>query len=137
MQVQLATDARWPLDSRMNPLGAAVPLSATYDFCVPRALGDAVSFDDAFRMAPETESSLPRARLIDPSISYAVEIRADPIFGTFVVYAPLEKRIVALEPYTCAPDAFNLAGRGIASGARDLAPGETFAAGFEIRLSAL
>ena len=74
--------------------------------------------------------------MIDPSLNLAVEVRADPAFGDFVVFAPANNPVVALEPYTCGPDAFNLAARGIDSGARELAPGQTFEAGFEIRLSA-
>ncbi len=93
-------------------------------------------------MAPIAERTVnndgaaPRARLIDPSLKIALEIRADPAFGDFVVYAPEDSPVVALEPYTCAPDAFNLAARAIAAGMRELAPGETFEAGFEIRLNA-
>jgi galactose mutarotase-like enzyme len=79
--------------------------------------------------------------MIDPALKLAVEVRADPAFGDFVVFAPANNpqangQVVALEPYTCAPDAFNLAARGIDSGTRELAPGQTFEAGFEIRLSA-
>jgi galactose mutarotase-like enzyme len=89
-------------------------------------------------MAPlsSDDASAPRARLIDPSLKAALDIRADAAFGDFVVYAPPDNPVVALEPYTCAPDAFNLAVRGIAAGMRELAPGETFEAGFEIRVSA-
>ena len=51
-------------------------------------------------------------------------------------FRPPDNAVVALEPYTSAPDAFNLAARGVAAGMRELAPGQTFEAGFEIRLSA-
>ncbi|MGC1398225.1 MAG: hypothetical protein WA827_06730, partial [Candidatus Binatus sp.] len=65
----------------------------------------------------------------------AVEIRADAAFGDFVLYAPPDNPVVALEPYTCAPDAFNLAARGVAAGMRELAPGESIELGFEMRLN--
>ena len=87
-------------------------------------------------MAPISNDDRPRARLIDPSLKVALEVRADAAFEDFVVYAPPDNAVVALEPYTCAPDAFNLAARGVAAGMRELAPGQTFEAGFEIRLSA-
>jgi galactose mutarotase-like enzyme len=135
INVQLDADARWPLDSSMIPSGPPVPLTGKYDLCVPRPLR-AETFDDAFRMRPATDGSAPRARMIDPSLKLAVEVRADPAFGDFVVFAPANNPVVALEPYTCAPDAFNLAARGIDSGARELAPGLSFEASFEIRLSA-
>ena len=67
----------------------------------------------------------------------ALELRAAPIFRTLVVYAPPSPDVVALEPYTCGPDAFNLAARGIDAGMLELLPGARFEASFELRLSAL
>jgi len=135
ISIQLDASARWPLDASMIPSGPPIPLAGKYDLRVPRPL-DAETYDDAFRMSPATDPSAPRARMIDPSLNLAVEVRADPAFGDFVVFAPANNPVVALEPYTCGPDAFNLAARAIDSGARELAPGQTFEAGFEIRLSA-
>jgi len=136
MLIELDANARWPLDARLIPTGDAERLAGKYDLRAPRPLG-ADTYDDAFRMVPIAgRTSAPRARLIDPSLEIALEIGADPAFGDFVVYAPAERPVVALEPYTCAPDAFNLAARGIAAGMRELAPGQTFEAGFEIRLNA-
>jgi aldose 1-epimerase len=137
MLIQLDANARWPLDESMIPTGDAEPLKGRYDLRAPRPLG-AETYDDAFRMAaiPGNDPSAPGARLIDPSLKIALEIRADAAFGDFVIYAPPDNPVVAIEPYTCAPDAFNLATRGIAAGMRELAPGRTFEAGFEIRLSA-
>jgi aldose 1-epimerase len=133
MQIQLDAVARWPLDAGLIPTGVAEPLAGKYDLRSPRTLGDD-TYDDAFRMAPGTHDA-PRARLIDPSMELALEIRSDAAFGEFVVYAPPDNPVVALEPYTCAPDAFNLAARGIAAGMRELGPGQKFEAGFEIRLA--
>jgi aldose 1-epimerase len=137
MMIELDADARWPLDARLIPAGAVEPLTGKYDFRVPRPLGTN-TYDDAFRMAPISvdDREAPRARLIDPSLKLALDIRADAAFGEFVVFAPPNNPVVALEPYTCAPDAFNLAARGITAGMRELAPGQSFEAGFEIRLSA-
>ena len=135
IEIQLDADARWPLDAAMVPTGVAEPLSGKYSLRAPRALGSD-TYDDAFRMEPASNDK-PRARLIDPSQKVALEIRADAAFRDFVVFAPPANPVVALEPYTCAPDAFNLAARGIDAGMRELEPGHTFEAGFEIRLSAL
>jgi aldose 1-epimerase len=135
MMIQLDADARWPLDANMIPTGDTEPLAGKYDLRAPRLLTD--TYDDAFRMAAisKDDASIPRARLIDPSLKIAVEVRADAAFGDFVVFAPPNNPVVALEPYTCAPDAFNLATRGVAAGMRELAPGQTFEAGFKIRLN--
>lgn len=134
MQIQLDANARWPLDAGLIPTGVAEPLAGKYDLRTPRTIGRD-TYDDAFRMTPTTKRDAPRARLIDPSIKVALEVCADDAFGDFVVYAPPDNPVVALEPYTCAPDAFNLAARGIEAGMRELGPGETFEAGFEIRLA--
>jgi aldose 1-epimerase len=136
MMIQLDAKARWPLDANMIPTGETEPLAGKYDLRAPRSLGTD-TYDDAFRMAAisKDDASAPRARLIDPSLKIAVEVRADAAFGDFVVFAPPNNPVVALEPYTCAPDAFNLAARGVAAGMRELAPGHTFEAGFEIRLN--
>jgi aldose 1-epimerase len=136
MLIQLDADARWPLDAKLIPTGDTEPLAGKYDLRAPRLIGSD-TYDDAFRMAAISKGDVdaPRARLIDPSMKVAIEVRADDAFGDFVVYAPPDNPVVALEPYTCAPDAFNLAARGIAAGMRELAPGQTFEAGFEIRLN--
>jgi aldose 1-epimerase len=136
MLIQLDADARWPLDANLIPTGEVQPLSGKYDLRAARAIG-ADTYDDAFRMAPisNADRDAPRARLIDPSLKIALGVRADPAFEDFVVFAPPENLVVALEPYTCAPDAFNLASRGIAAGMRELAPGQTFEAGFEVRVN--
>ncbi len=135
LSLQLDAVGRWPLDARLIPSGPPVALDGKYDLRIARPLG-AETYDDAFRMRPATEASAPRARMADPSLKVAVEVCADPAFGDFVLFAPAGNPVVAIEPYTCAPDAFNLSARGIDSGARELAPGETFEVGFEIRLSA-
>lgn len=136
MMIQLDADARWPLDPNLIPTGNVEPLADKFDFRAPRLIGTE-TYDDAFRMAAisKDDTSAPRARLIDPSMRIAVEVRADDAFEDFVVFAPPSNPVVAIEPYTCAPDAFNLAARGIAAGMRELAPGDTFEAGFEIRLN--
>ena len=135
LSLQLDAVGRWPLDARLIPSGPPIALDGKYDLRIARPLG-AETYDDAFRMRPATDASAPRARMVDPSLKIAVEVCADPAFGDFVLFAPAGNPVVALEPYTCAPDAFNLSERGIDSGARELAPGQTFEAGFEIRLSA-
>jgi aldose 1-epimerase len=135
MLVQLDADARWPLDANFIPTGVTESLAGKYDLRAPRLL-DSLTYDDAFRMSTPADSAKPRARLIDPAAKVAIDVLADSSFGNFVVYAPPESPVVALEPYTCAPDAFNLAARGIEAGMRTLAPGRVFEARLELRLSA-
>jgi len=134
MTLTLAAESRWPLDSRMIPGGAPEPLSGKFDLASPRAI-DGETYDDAFHMKTYQRDA-PRARLADPSARVAVEIRADQAYGEFVVFVPPADPIVAIEPYTSAPDAFNLAARGVEAGMLEVRPGETWSATFEIRISA-
>ncbi|HLX06209.1 MAG TPA: hypothetical protein VKR28_11765, partial [Candidatus Binatus sp.] len=136
MLIQLDANAQWALDARLVPTGNLDPLSGKFDLRAARAIGTA-TYDDVFRMTPVSNAtaSTVRARLIDPSNEIAVDVCADAAFGDFVVFVPPNNPVVALEPYTCAPDAFNLAARGVAAGMRSLAPGQTFEASFEIRVS--
>jgi aldose 1-epimerase len=134
MTLMLAAASRWPLDARMIPDGAPVPLSGKFDLVSPREIA-AETYDDAFHMMPYKRDE-PRARLKDPSARVTLEIRGDSAFGEFVVYVPPTDPVVAIEPYTSAPDAFNLAARGVESGMLELWPGETWSAGFEVRITA-
>ncbi|MGO9453432.1 MAG: aldose 1-epimerase [Candidatus Binataceae bacterium] len=127
--------SQWPLDDRMIPTGPPVALAGKCDLRTPRKLGTE-SYDDAFHLDPARNPADPCGRLVNAAAKIAIEVRAEADFGEFVTYAPPDRTVVAMEPYTCAPDAFNLAARGIASGVRVLKPGESFETGFEIRLSA-
>jgi aldose 1-epimerase len=127
--------SRWVLDDKMIPTGTAVAPEGKWNLREPRALA-AETYDDVFRLDPARDPALALARMVDPAERIAVELRADAPFGEFVLFAPPDKPVISLEPYTCAPDAFNLAARGLECGLRELQPGETFEAGFEIRLSA-
>ena len=134
MRLKMAAASHWPLDNKLIPDGSPKPLEGKLDLSAGPLIGDE-TYDDAFRMAPYKKDE-PRARLVDPAMRAAVEIRTEPVFEDFVVYVPAGEAVVAIEPYTCAPDAFNLAARGVESGMIELWPGETWSAGFEIRISA-
>lgn len=130
-----SVDSQWPLDDRLIPTGMPVPLAGRCDLREPRLLG-ANGYDDAFRLDPARDLVLPCARLVNPANKTAIDVLAEADFGEFVVYAPPDRQVVALEPYTCAPDAFNLSARGIDCGLQVIKPGESYETGFEIRLSA-
>jgi aldose 1-epimerase len=133
--LEVSASSHWPLDERLIPRGAPEPVTGRFDLRGRRRLGSE-SYDDAFQLDARRDAGLPCARLIDPALGLAVELRAAPAFRELVAYAPPDREVVSLEPYTCAPDAFNLATRGIDAGVIELAPGATFNASFELRLSA-
>ena len=131
MQIEGNVDRHWQLDARLLPTGTLETPSKKLDVRHPVTLG-ADTLDDAYTLASgRGERS---ARLIDPTLKMAVELRAAPAFRNLVVFAPPAPDVVALEPYTCGPNAFNL---GIEGGMLELAAGARFEAAFEIRLNAL
>lgn len=134
MQVQGDIERHWQLDARLLPTGAMEAPVGKFDIRKPVTLGSD-TYDDAYRL--DSTRGERAARLIDLQLKMALELRAAPIFRTLVVYAPPSPEVVALEPYTCGPDAFNLAAKGIDAGMLELQPGARFEASFEIRLSAL
>ncbi len=130
--VTVSADRRWELDAGLIPTGRCEPVAGGYDLRSPVSL-DGKTFDDVFVRA---DLQRPGARFIDPTMRIAVELLPSPAFRDIVVYAPPARDVIALEPYTCAPDAFNLATRGVDAGMMELAPGARFEAAFEIKLSA-
>lgn len=133
MRVEVGADQRWLLDARLLPSGAREPVSGKFDVRSPRALGSE-TYDDAYQVAPRASRRI--GRLIDPKMKLAVEVNASPVFTNAVLYAPRGREVTAIEPYTCSPDAFNLAARGVDSGVIELQPGARFEAEIEIRISA-
>ncbi len=135
MQIQACAQRYWRLDARMLPTGELATVSDRLDLGKPTALAGN-NYDDAMLISRAADDA-PIARLIDPAMGVAVELRADAAFRELVVYAPPGREVVAFEPYTAAPDCFNLAARGIDAGMIELQPGARFDASFEIRVSAL
>ena len=113
--VQVPADAVWELD-RLVPTGRIVPRT---DLRTPKPLGDD-AYDDVF-----TQLDRPfAATLHDPVAGRSVVVRSDGAFREHVVYAPPDRAVVCLEPYTCPTDAFNLEARGVPAGVVVLEPGE-------------
>jgi aldose 1-epimerase len=72
------------------------------------------------------------SRLLDPAAAVEVVLTADSAFREAVVFAPANRPVVSIEPYTCAADALNLAARGVDAGLLVLEPGERWTAGYSI-----
>jgi aldose 1-epimerase len=134
IEVESDVDRHWQLDARLLPTGELAAPSGRLDLRRPITLGSD-NLDDAYTLNANRGECA--ARMIDRRLKMALELRAAPIFRNLVVFAPPSPDVVALEPYTCGPNAFNLAARGIDSGMLELAPGARFEASFEVRLSAL
>lgn len=127
---------RWPLDERLIPAGQPIEVAGKFDLRSGRELADE-TYDDAFTALAAEADGTSRTRLTDPKARIAVELIAGEAFRELMVYVPGERNVVSLEPYTCAPDAFNLSGRGVDSGVRELAPGQSWQSSVEIRIAPL
>jgi len=108
---------RVPVDERLLPTGPAVPVAdSDYDFRRSRRLGPH-ALDTCFGDLERDGDGRARARLADGR--RVVTAWMDEAFRFLHVFR--SKRGVALEPMTCAPDAFN-SGDGLLA----LVPGGSF-----------
>lgn len=82
----------------------------------------------------QREGHLIRAQLMDPESNVIVDQTFDTTFRECVVYTPPHREAICIEPYTCVPGCIDLAARGIDSGLRVLAPGESFQCQIEIKV---
>jgi len=132
--LRLAAAARWELTADLLPTGRRLEVAGSYDLRQPSALADK-SFDDPFTLLTPEADGWSRAELGDPAAGLVLSVRADPSFPHWVVYGPRALGATCLEPYTCAPDAYNLEARGIAAGLRELQPGERWRGALEVQLA--
>jgi aldose 1-epimerase len=107
----------WESDEGMLPTGIA-PVPRDIDFAAGRRLVD-VTVDNCFAGWEG------RAVLHRPGVGLIIEIASGPPFTQFVVYTPPHREYFCAEPQSAAPDAINLAARGVEhTGLIVLAPGE-------------
>jgi aldose 1-epimerase len=62
-----------------------------------------------------------------------LRIWTSPEFRESVLFIPVHRQAICVEPYTCATDAINLREKNIDAGLRQLAPGETWRGVVEVR----
>jgi aldose 1-epimerase len=112
-------------DERGIPVGREPVAGTEYDFRAPRPVGGTV-LDTAYADLERGGDGLARVTLdrttvwLDESFSYVMLFTGDPL-------PDVERRSLAVEPMTCAPNAFQ-SGEGLVS----LEPGETFSAAWGI-----
>ena len=125
-EVQVPGRRLWQLTDELLPTGQILPAQGQLDLRRPRALaGNAYDhvFTDLVANAPGTLVDWSEATLRNPWAGLEIAVQADASFLQWVLYAPLDRPIVCLEPYTCTGDAANLAARNIESGLITVPPG--------------
>jgi aldose 1-epimerase len=126
-QVRVPAAAIWELEKLM-PTGSIHPVDAgakEYDLREFRALGGQF-LDNAFTRVQYREEGWSEGGLRDPATGLEMYLAADAQFREWVLYAPLNRPVVALEPYTCVTDAVNLQPQGVDAGLIVLPAGQTW-----------
>ena len=119
MVLEVPARARVPVDDRLLPTGAAVPVDGTeLDFRRPRRLGR-VPVDACFGELDRSPAGVARMRLGAGTGGGQLTVWMDERFRFVQVFTA--EGAVAVEPMTCAPDAFN-SGDGLVV----LEPGASF-----------
>ncbi len=120
------------VNARMIPTGRAGVAGTPLDFREPRAIGDSV-MDTGFTDLERDADGLARVELAAPSGRPRLSVLLDRGYPFLQVFTgdglpdEVRRRAIAIEPYTCAANAFN---NGL--GLRVLAAGECFSSVWEI-----
>lgn len=113
---------RWELESEQQllPTGRVLPLETGYDFCRGAPLAD-TELDDVFTdLLLQGNEHI--CSIYDEASRMRLQVRAGNGFREHVVYAPLDRDVVCLEPYAQTSDFVNLEARGVNAGLINLAP---------------
>jgi aldose 1-epimerase len=125
--------ARWVLDEGVPTGEIEAVEGGRFDLRSGRALGGQ-AYDDLWTDLHRRPNGWSEAH-----IEYGertLSVMASPEFREWVVFAPTNRPVICLEPYTCATDAPNLHARGLDSGMIVLEPGGSWEARILIGLSA-
>ena len=103
--LEIPAGARVPVDERLLPSGPATPVDGTeLDFRSPRQLG-AVRLDACFGDLGRSPAGVARVRLGTHAGAGQLTVWMDERFRFVQVFTA--DAAIAVEPMTCAPDAFN------------------------------
>lgn len=121
----------WELQN-MVPTGRRLPAAERGNLAGAMRFAD-MRLDDVFTRLTSAGGEV-RTAVQDPGNRRTLELVFDAAFRECVLYNPPHRQAVCIEPYTCAPDTYELQATGIDAGLRQLAAGESFQTWFEIRL---
>lgn len=129
--VRLPVTKQWELVD-MLPTGRQLDWPQSQEFAAGVPFGG-LTVDDVFAGLP-TDAVDASASITDPR-GRKLTISWDQSFRELIVFTPPHREAICIEPYTCVPSAIGLNKRGIDSGLRILAPGESFTARMSIRIA--
>ena len=121
-------------DQRLAPTGRIIPVAATeWDYRTVRPVG-ARRFNHCYVQLERDANGSATASLRDASSGRAVDVTMDRSFSAVVIYTGdaipgAARRALAIEPMTCATDAFNHPEWGL----QQLPPGQIFSGRYTVR----
>jgi aldose 1-epimerase len=130
--LKLPARTSFVVNAQLIPTGRASVAATPFDFRKPRVIGGTV-MDTGFADLDRDPDGLARVELAAPGGSPRLSVLLDGGYQFLQVFTgdglPDEsrRRAIAIEPYTCAPNAFN---NGL--GLRVLAPGQCFSSVWKI-----
>jgi len=117
------------------PTGRVLPIEQGLDLRRGRSRLD-LKADDLLTDLIADADGWSTCRLVDDNLGAEVRLRCDAGTRELVVFTPpTDARVIAVEPYTQATNAINLASRGINAGLEILEPGRTTVLRFRIETS--
>ncbi len=134
-EVQIPGAAHVEFNERLVPTGRVLSVTGTpWDYRRFRGIGRQ-RFNHCYLQLERDAQGMATASLRDTVRNRAIDITMDPAFSAVVVYtgdaiADAPRAALALEPMTCASDAFNHPEWGL----KRLVPGETFSGSYRIQL---
>lgn len=132
VEVRLPVSRRWDL-AEMNPTGTCSAVADAPALQAGRSFPK-MQFDDVFAGLQVDADEICRAHVADRESGLTLQLAFDRTFRECVVYTPPHREAICIEPYTCVPNAADLRARGVDSGLRVLAPGESFEARVDMRV---
>jgi aldose 1-epimerase len=130
--VKLPVQERWELKD-MLPTGRRIELPEAANLQSGQRFGD-LQLDDVFTGLQFHEGWC-EASIHDPASGRIMTQRCDGSFRECVVYTAPHREAICIEPLTCVPNCFELAGRGVEAGLKIVPPGGSFVARVEIVVS--
>ena len=123
----------WESDGGL-PTGERKSVPPELDFREPRLIGT-TALDTLYTVGDRMPGNglFPVARLSHRTNPGMLTVACSPAFRELLLFIPPHRKAVAIEPYTCASDAPNLAAGGIDAGWQFLPPGGRWEAAVEYR----
>jgi aldose 1-epimerase len=132
-RVSCPVEYAWELQNLL-PTGGTILLPEATAMDLPRGIAfRAMRLDNVFG-GLSFDNHRATAKVHDPHSKRTMVMTFDDQFTTCVVYNPLHREAVCIEPYTTVPDPFALRAMGIDPHLRILPPGQSFRTRIEIRL---